>query len=583
MGKGTTFIRHVSCESCGSSDANAVYSDGSATCFSCKKYTSPSDIFNNGSGTIHKSYVAGDEFQVIQTKLSLEEITNLPTDSFRGISKAVAYDAGVKVEYDQERNIIAHYYPITTVGKIRSYKKRVVATKEFKVIGSKIEVPQLFNQVNCGRRKNLVITEGEIDTLSILEMIKGPKTAKFDVVSIVNGAQSARRNVASNLEFVNKYEKIFIAFDNDDQGKEAAKEVAHIIRPGKAHIVDVGHIVMPVNGLKIYPAKDEWRQVKDANDVLYPGGLLNLNENAYLNAIWGAKAYKPDSFVSGEDVWKAFTERSNTKSIPYPLCLNGLNDKLMGMRLGEITLFTSGTGSGKSTVVKEVIMNLLNTQEDKIGLISLEESVGDTATKLIGMQLNKIIRMPDDVTKEEARKAYEAVFANEKIILLDHQGSVQDNSLLQRIEYLCAIGCKYLVLDHITIAVSEGVDGLSGNEAIDKVMSELLKIVKRYNVHLTLISHLRKGSGNGFKSFEEGRMASLDDIKGSGSIKQISFDIVAFSRNMMADDITERNKISFAVLKSRFNGETGKAGSASYDTFTGRLKFCTDTIAFKEA
>ena len=77
-------------------------------------------------------------------------------------------------------------------------------------------------------------------------------------------------------------------------------------------------------------------------------------------------------------------------------------------------------------------------------------------------------------------------------------------------------------------------------------------------------------------------MASLDDIKGSGSIKQISFDIVAFSRNMMADDIGERNRISFAVLKSRFNGETGKAGSASYDTFTGRLKFCESTIAFKE-
>ena len=550
MGKNTTFIKHTGCEKCGSSDANALYSDGSTYCFSCRQSTQ--------SGTVA---TASEDlaFNVVQTKLSLEEITNLPTDSFRGISKAVAYDAGVKIEYDQERNIIAHYYPITTVGKIRSYKKRVVATKEFKAIGSKIEVPQLFNQVNCGRRKNLVITEGEVDTLSILEMIKGPKTAKFDVVSIVNGAQSARRNVASNLEFVNKYEKIFIAFDNDDQGKEAAKEVAHIIRPGKAHIVDSASF-------------------KDANEAL----VQKLNDQ-YLSTVWGAKAYKPDSFVSGEDVWKAFTERSNTKSIPYPLCLNGLNDKLMGMRLGEITLFTSGTGSGKSTVVKEVIMNLLNTQEDKIGLISLEESVGDTATKLIGMQLNKIIRMPDDVTKEEARKAYEAVFANEKIILLDHQGSVQDNSLLQRIEYLCAIGCKYLVLDHITIAVSEGVDGLSGNEAIDKVMSELLKIVKRYNVHLTLISHLRKGSGNGFKSFEEGRMASLDDIKGSGSIKQISFDIVAFSRNMMADDITERNKISFAVLKSRFNGETGKAGSASYDTFTGRLKFCTDTIAFKEA
>ena len=546
MGKDTSFIKHTSCHNCGSSDANAVYSDGSAYCFSCRTNT-------NSVGT----KVEDLKFDVVQTKLSLEEILLLPTDTIRGVSKTIAYDAGVKVEYNEKREIISHYYPITFNKKIKAYKKRIVSTKEFRSIG-KVEVPELFNQVNCGRRKNLVITEGELDTLSILEMIKGPKTAKFDVVSIVNGAASARRNVASNLDFVNKYEKIFIAFDNDEQGKEAAKEVAHIIRPGKAFIVDS-------------------ITFKDANDAL----VKKLNEQ-YLSTVWGAKAYKPDSFVSGEDVWKAFTERANTKSIPYPLCLQGLNDKLMGMRLGEITLFTSGTGSGKSTVVKEVIMNLLETQKDKIGLISLEESVGDTATKLIGMQLNKIIRMPEDVGKVEARKAFDEVFGNEQIILLDHQGSVQDNSLLQRIEYLCAIGCKFLVLDHITIAVSEGVDGLSGNEAIDKVMSELLKIVKRYNVHLTLISHLRKGSGNGFKSFEEGRMASLDDIKGSGSIKQISFDIIAFSRNIMADDIVERNKINFAVLKSRFNGDTGKAGSATYDIKTGRLKFATDTIAFKE-
>ena len=167
------------------------------------------------------------------------------------------------------------------------------------------------------------------------------------------------------------------------------------------------------------------------------------------------------------------------------------------MRLGEITLFTSGTGSGKSTVVKETILNLLEQSDTKIGLISLEESIGDTATKLIGMSINKNIRMPEDVTEEEARKGYEKVFGDERLILLDHQGSVADTSLLDRIEYLAALGCSYLILDHITIAVSEGVDGATGNEAVDKVMSSLLKIVKRYNIHLTLISHLRKSSGEG--------------------------------------------------------------------------------------
>jgi twinkle protein len=148
-------------------------------------------------------------------------------------------------------------------------------------------------------------------------------------------------------------------------------------------------------------------------------------------------------------------------------------------------------------------------------------------------------------------------------------------------EYLAAIGCKYLILDHITIAVSEGQEGLSGNEAIDKVMSDLLKIVKRYNIHLTLISHLRKSGGES-KSFEEGIMPNMDAIKGSGSIKQISFDIIGFARNLMAIEASDRNTVKFAVLKSRFSGDTGFCGSSKYNPETGRLSFITDNLAFKE-
>ena len=543
MGKNTNFIKHTSCE-CGSSDGNAVYSDGSTFCFVCKK--------TQAKGTEDMEI----DFSVVQTNLNLDEISNLPVDTFRNISKQVLYNAGVKVEYDQDRNIVSHYYPITINKKVKAYKKRIVATKDFRVVG-KAEVPELFNQSNCGRYKNLVITEGEIDCLSLLEMLTKAK-AKFDVVSIVNGAQSARRNIASNLDFINKYDKIFLAFDNDEPGIAAANDAAHVIKPGKAHIVN-----------SVY---------KDANDALCKEQLAI---DAYLSDIWGSKVYKPDNFVSGEKIWDAFKERSTIQSVPYPTCLKGVNDMIFGQRLGEITLFTSGTGSGKSTVVKETILNLLEKTEAKVGLISLEESIGDTATKLIGMSINKNIRMPEDVTEEEARKGYEKVFGDERLILLDHQGSVADTSLLDRIEYLAALGCNYLILDHITIAVSEGVDGATGNEAVDKVMSSLLKIVKRYNIHLTLISHLRKSSGEG-KSFEEGIMPNLDSIKGSGSIKQISFDIIGFARNTMATEQSDRNIVKFAVLKSRFSGMTGPAGQATYSASSGRLNYSENNLAFEE-
>jgi hypothetical protein len=63
----------------------------------------------------------------------------------------------------------------------------------------------------------------------------------------------------------------------------------------------------------------------------------------------------------------------------------------------------------------------------------------------------------------------------------------------------------------------------------------------------------------------------MDDIKGSGSIKQICFDIIAFARNMAAVDEGVRNQIKMCVLKSRTVGQTGPVPGARYIKETGRL------------
>jgi len=64
----------------------------------------------------------------------------------------------------------------------------------------------------------------------------------------------------------------------------------------------------------------------------------------------------------------------------------------------------------------------------------------------------------------------------------------------------------------------------------------------------------------------------MDDIRGSGSIKQISFDIIAFARNMNAEKDVERNQIKMAVLKARFTGLTGPVEGARFNHKTGRLE-----------
>ena len=105
------------------------------------------------------------------------------------------------------------------------------------------------------------------------------------------------------------------------------------------------------------------------------------------------------------------------------------------------------------------------------------------------MELHKN-RCMAEITEEEIDVGFDKVFGDDRYILLDHQGSLKDDSILSKLEYMALSGCKRIVIDHITILVSEGAENLQGNEAIDKIMNDLLRFVKKYNVWIGLVSHL---------------------------------------------------------------------------------------------
>ena len=71
--------------------------------------------------------------------------------------------------------------------------------------------------------------------------------------------------------------------------------------------------------------------------------------------------------------------------------------------------------------------------------------------------------------------------------------------------------------------------------------------------------------------------------KDQAPIKQISFDIIGFARDMAnAENDTTRNTINFVVLKSRFTGKTGPAKQARYCHDTTRLTYHdSDEIDFE--
>ena len=539
---GATFTKHYPCVHCGSSDAVALWSNGRGKCFACNKPA----FLDQYDDTVVSKFKPNTKREYDMSGDSLQDIHNYDSAGVRdrNLTKTACDEYDMKISYDSNGTVNAHYYPYTVKGKIVAYKKRTLP-KEFRVVGdlknSKLE---LFGQSKFqpGGLK-VIITEGELDAIAVQQAMLIKYKKVYPVVSLPSS--SNMKILVTNRDWLRSFKEVILMFDQDDAGEKAVAEAAKIIGWDKTKVASLS-----------------------AND---PCDALVANPTEIISAVFSARSYTPAAIVRGEAIWEAYVERKSVKSVPYPQCLEGLNNKLDGMRKGEIVLFTSGTGSGKSTMIKEIILELEDNTDEVIGLVSLEESIGDSAEKFIKMFT------PTDPTVEQERKAFERVFGNERLILLDHNGAVSDSSLIDQIENLCLLGCQYIILDHITIAVSEGADGKTGNEAIDSVMSDLLKIVKKHNVWLGLISHLRKSQG---KSFEEGHLSSIDDIKGSGSIKQISFDIITFSRNLVAEDEDERNTIKLRVLKSRFTGRTGDCGSAYYDTKTNRLRGQEDFLEY---
>ena len=400
-----------------------------------------------------------------------------------------------------------------------------------------------------GGGKRVIITEGEIDALSVAQASYKKYGKIYPVVAMSSAVMT--KSLLENRDWLRSFKEVVLLLDNDEAGKKAEAEAIKILGIDKVKIGKMSE--------------------KDPNEMLVKHGFESL-----MQVIFDSTAYVPAGIISKDKLWEALQNYNNAVSVPYPSCMAGVNAKLKGMRGGEITLFISGTGSGKSTILREIMLHLLETTNDKFGVVSLEESPAETARKLAGAAINKN-PAKEELSLDELKEGFQKTFGSDRIVLLDHQGSINDSSIIDQLEYMVLTGCKYLFIDHITILVSEGVADLTGNEAQDKIMNDLLRLVKRHpEVWIGLVSHLRKAQGG--KSFEEGNMPSIADIRGSGSIKQISFDIIAFARNMIASSEREKNTIKMRILKSRFTGLTGDVQGSYYDYTTGRMKQLDDVV-----
>lgn len=550
-----TIVKMAPCQECGSKDNLGVYKDSetnsyNAHCFGCEAYVPYCD--SDGNPLQRETTRRPD---TMEDRLTLEDISELPIagDRDRGIVKTIAEFYGMRVAKRNGSETATHqYFPYHKDGKIVGYQEKDVANKNFKAIGYAKRDVDLQGQHLWpnGGGKYLVITEGFLDTLAAQQMLSGKINGtknRFPVVSLPAGAQAG--SILKNIEvreWVESFEKVILMLDQDKTGEKCAKDIANGLKAGLCRIAHFSE--------------------KDASDMLKAD-----KADEFSKAFWNAPQYSPAGIITASDVREILSVENMVESLPYPDFAAELNMNWYGKRKGEITLFAAGTGVGKSSFFKEDMFHIMQSTDEKVGVVSLEESTRDIMMSMQSLYLNKRVNLPDvELSQEETEDSlcFLEKELGERFVMLDHQGSSADEDLLSKIRYLIDIGCGYIYIDHITLATA-GADNT--NKAIDDFMDSLLKLCKKKNAPwFGVVSHLRKTSEG--TPFEEGGVPSLDDLKGSGSIKQIAFDVIMFARNQSAKTEAVRNRTDIYVKKSRATGRTGPAGSYTFDNKTGRLK-----------
>jgi len=539
MNNNPTFIKmHQPCKDCGSSDALSINEDGSTKCFSC-------GMFNPKPNNNIKPMTT------TQTPKTLETFDNgiyAPLTD-RSISKDTALKYGVKVIYDAQGQIAQHRYPYHINNEQAGTKVRYIKDKHFKfegtMSGSGLFGQQLFKEGG----KYLTIVEGECDAMATYELLG----SKWAVVSIKNGAQGAVRDIKDNIEYVESFDNIVICFDNDKQGKEAARKVASIIKPRKARIVTIP------NGYK------------DANDML----RKNLH-GEFTRAWWDAKVYTPSGIIRVSDKKSSFLKREKKESVPYPW--HGLNKKLIGLRQGELMTLTGGTGLGKSSVTRELEHWLINRTNDNVGIIALEEDWRRTVDGILSIEADArlyIDDIRDGYEEGDLISMFDKTFGSDRVFIHAHFGTNDIEDIFSKLRYLIVgCDCRWVVVDHLHMLVSATTEG-DERRAIDSIMTRLRSLVEETGAGIILVSHLRRVSGD--KGHENGVSVSLSHLRGSNAIAQLSDCVIALERNQQSEDELESRTTRLRILKSRYTGDVGLATSLVYDKDTGRLAEYEDT------
>lgn len=410
-------------------------------------------------------------------------------------------------------------WPYFKNGELVNLKWRAIAEKKFH--NEKGTEPTLFNRDRCAENKDrLIIVEGEFDCMALHQY-------GIESVSVPNGTGDCRW-IDNEWDYCQQFQEIILCLDNDAPGWKLRDELIQRFGRWRCRVMVLPH--------------------KDANECL----IQNVPQSIITAALENATGQPPELLTCAldyiDDVADMFENPELYKGMPT--AFPELDRLLGGWRHQELTVWSGSNGSGKSTILNQVMLDILR-RGVPVCMASLELPP-QKYLRWAAMQWTEKKKL----TRPEVTEAFYQFGPN--LFIINTHEEIEPERVLDCFIYAARrYGVKHFIVDSLTRLMFPGRDE---NAEHKKFTSSFLSFVKAHNAHGHLVVHPRKGAT------DEDKPGKVD-VGGTGHITNLAHNVLIMWRPN--EDLKERavakgDKEPNSLLLIRKNREEGEEGKVRF-------------------
>ena len=477
----------------------------------------------------------------------------------RGISDDVL--RYLSVSGDGRGNTVFRYYDTNDVLTMVKYRPaRSIPKGETKIWCQKDAdtTPLLLNMNRINTSQPLLIVEGEADLMSAVE------AGYYNTVSVPLGCQNMHW-IEECWDWLEQFNEIIVAFDNDKAGTEARKQVLYRLGTWRTKYIDYPQYRMRDDGVRM--------PTKDMNDVLQAFGSSYV-----LSMILGAKEVPVSSVVDFCDV----DDLDISDMTGIRTGIKPLDKELIKLFDGTLTILSGRPGSGKTSLIDQTIAYAMD--DGYSAFLFSKEMPERMTTNWFNFILAGRRNLEDRVSKDgqpysrviqEAKIEIHDYYKNKLFIYKDSEPNGIEAVLQSMEACVRKYGVKLLVIDNLMMLDLECSEE-NKNTAQTNLVNTLIKFASKYNVAVVLIAHPRKTAD--MRSDIE-----MYDIAGTSNIINLAMRSIGLRRVTQNEKEDEKSKfgrynVVLTIMKDRLLGKADVQIGLFYDVKSRR--FFTDYEEF---